>query len=57
MNTLTKSLPKTENRCGNGAVAQDQRYLSPRVNIVETRDAYFLDVGAEIISAESAARP
>lgn len=43
MNTLTKSLPKTENRGGNGSVAEDGRYLSPRVNIIETKDAYFLE--------------
>ncbi len=43
MNTVTKTPSRSENRAGNESVVEERRYLSPRVNIFETKDAYFLE--------------
>jgi len=39
MNTLTK----TDNRAANDTVSEERRYLSPRVNIFESREGYLLE--------------
>jgi HSP20 family protein len=39
MNTLTK----TDNRAANDTASEERRYLSPRVNIFESKEGYLLE--------------